>query len=105
MKLLRLKEILQERGLSGKDFAQQIEVTPVTISRIVGGKAFPSPELLHKIATVLNIDIRDLFYSTKEAQPIFIEQAGKFIRIGELDREKFESLDEGSVPDKTNLNT
>ena len=97
MKLLRLKEILQERGLSGKDFAEQIEVTPVTISRIVGGKAFPSPELLHKIATALDADIKDLFYSTKETnrRPIFIEEEGQYKRVGELDLDR---LDEGSVP-------
>ena len=88
MKLLRLKEILQERGLSGKDFAQEIGVTPVTISRIAGGKAFPSPELLHNMAVELDVDIRELFHSTKEAKPIYIEQDGKFVRIGELDGNK-----------------
>jgi transcriptional regulator with XRE-family HTH domain len=97
MELLRLKELLKEKNIAGKDLAETIGVSPNTISRIASGSSFPSGDLLMKIANELDIDIRDLFYSTKDNQgrPLFVEMEGKYIRIGEIN---LDLLDEGSVP-------
>jgi transcriptional regulator with XRE-family HTH domain len=86
MSILRLKDILQEKGISGKDLALKVEVTPASISNIVQGNSFPKPDLLIKIADVLNVDIRELFISTKEtaSETIFAYREGFYIAIGEL---------------------
>ena len=86
MSLLRLKEILFEKGITGKDLAAKVEVTPASISNIVQGNSFPKPELLLKIAEVLNVDVRELLISTKEVQTetIFAFRDGNYIPIGEL---------------------
>ena len=87
MQILRLKEILLEKGVTGKDLSERVGVSAVAISNIVSGNSFPKPELLKKIADELDVDIRELFVSTKEdngAEPIFIQRGGRYINIGEL---------------------
>ena len=63
--LLRLKEVLKEKGVTGKELAAKVGVSETTISQHVGGDQYPRPELLLKIASTLEVDVRDLFYSTK----------------------------------------
>lgn len=96
MSVLRLKEVLAEKGISSKSLAEQVNVTPATISNINNGNHFPKEELLVKIAEVLQVEVRDLFRSNKKisGRPIYVEQDGKFVKIGEL---KLDRLDEGSV--------
>ncbi|MGY0427080.1 MAG: helix-turn-helix transcriptional regulator [Polaribacter sp.] len=65
MSVLRLKEVLKEKGISGKGLAETVGVTQATISNISNGNHFPKPDLLLKIAETLDIDIKDLFNSTK----------------------------------------
>ena len=87
MNLLRLKEVLKEKGVSGKDLAERVDVSAQTISNIIQGSNFPKPELLYRIAEELNVDIRELFIPTKDSigEPLYIERDGKYIRIGVLD--------------------
>lgn len=68
MKILRLKEVLDEKGIQGQDLAEQLGVTTTTISNFNQGNTFPKAELLLKIADILEVDIRDLFYPTKPNQ-------------------------------------
>ena len=66
MNILRLKELLGERKITGKELALRLGVSQNTISNIVNGYNFPKPSLLIEIAKELDIDIKDLFISTKE---------------------------------------
>ena len=68
MQLLRLKEVLKEKGVTGKDLSEGVNVTTASISNIVNGNHFPKPELLKAIADYLEVDIRELFIPTKEDQ-------------------------------------
>lgn len=85
MEVLRLKEILGNKGISGKDLAEKVGVTPVSISRIVVGSNFPKPELLLAIAQELDVDVRELFHPTKTEDGAvlngFIEYQGEVYRI------------------------
>ena len=65
MKILRLKEILKEKGVTSKELAFRTDVTENAISMIINNKRQPRFELLVKISTTLDIDIKDLFISTK----------------------------------------
>lgn len=86
MEILRLKEILAEKKMTGKQLASLIDVTPASISNIVQGNSFPKPETLLKIAEALDMDIRDLFISTKEVEKesIFIQKGNNYVKIGEM---------------------
>lgn len=90
MEILRLKDILTEKKMTGKELASLIDVTPASISNIVQGNSFPKPETLLKIAEALDMDIRDLFNSTKEFEEasIYIKIENEFIKIGKLDISK-----------------
>jgi transcriptional regulator with XRE-family HTH domain len=81
-----LKDILKEKGMTGKDLAEKVEVTPASISNIVQGNSFPKPELLKQIAEVLDVDIRELFIPTKETETetIYVNREGSFVPVGEL---------------------
>lgn len=65
MKILRLKELLKEKGVTGKQLADMVGVSQPAISEFVTNKSHPRPELLLKIATALDVDLKDLFISTK----------------------------------------
>lgn len=85
--ILRLKEVLKEKGVTGKELADMIGVTPASISNIIQGNSFPKPETLLNIANALNVDIRDLFNSTKSttATPIYLKNdKGDFVECGAL---------------------
>ncbi|QTD37047.1 helix-turn-helix transcriptional regulator [Polaribacter batillariae] len=65
MNVLRLKEVLKEKGISGKGLSEKVGVTQATISNISNGNHFPKPDLLLQIAETLDVDVKDLFNSTK----------------------------------------
>ena len=65
MKILRLKEVLKEKKVTGKQLADMVGVSQPAISEFVNNKSHPRPELLLKIATALDVDLKDLFISTK----------------------------------------
>ena len=87
MNILRIKEVLLENNLTGKELAERINVTQASVSNIVNGNSFPKPETLLKIAEALDVDVRELFISTKNdnmREPIFIKKDGSFFQIGYL---------------------
>lgn len=90
MSLLRIKELLAEKNISSKNLSERVGVTPATISNINNGNHFPKEDLLLKIAKELDVDVKDLFLSTKETntRPIFIEEKGNYIKVGEIRLDK-----------------
>lgn len=65
MAVLRIKEIMNLKSISRDELAKRVDVTTATISNITSEKNFPTITLLLKIAHELNVDVRELFVSTK----------------------------------------
>lgn len=65
MGILRLKEILKERKVTGKELASIVGLSEIGMSNIVKGQSLPREDVLLRIASALDIDIRELFISTK----------------------------------------
>ncbi|GGE92233.1 DNA-binding transcriptional regulator, XRE-family HTH domain [Chishuiella changwenlii] len=87
MEILRLKEVLKEKGLTGKELAEKVNVTENTISFMSTGRTQPRFDLLIQIAEVLDVDIKDLFNSTKEPEELetlYIFKDGSYIPIGKI---------------------
>ena len=87
MSILRIKEVLKEKGLTGKELAEKVNVTEATISNLVKGDSIPRKELLVQIAEVLDVDIKELFNSTKEPgeqETLYIFKDGSYIPIGTI---------------------
>lgn len=61
----RLKVVLAEKGKTNRWLAEAISKNENTISRWCSNKAQPSAEAFIQIAEALDIDVRELFNSTK----------------------------------------
>ena len=70
---LRLKEILEEKGLTSAAFSEMVGVHKVSISYIINGKQMPSVDTLERFADVLDVDFADLFVSKTGASERFAE--------------------------------
>ena len=66
--LNRLRVVLAEQKVTNKWLAEQIGKSQTTISRWSKNEMQPSLETLANIASVLNVDIRDLLNQTTNEQ-------------------------------------
>lgn len=64
-KLNRIKAVLAETGHTGKWLAEQLGKDPVTVSKWCTNTSQPDLLTLTKVAELLDIDIKDLLWSTK----------------------------------------
>ena len=63
----RLKIVLAEQNKTGKWLAEQLQKNEATISRWCSNTSQPSLEMCVKIATVLNVEPKDLINNLKGA--------------------------------------
>lgn len=78
--VLRIKEILKEKGQTQKDLAQRMGVAEISLSRSINGN--PNLETLQKIADCLEVDISELF-APKETDTIVCPKCGSKFKIVE----------------------
>ena len=64
----RIKAVLAETGHTGKWLAVQVERDPATVSKWCTNTVQPDLQMLSKIASVLNVNIRDLLVDSKIAR-------------------------------------
>lgn len=62
----RLRVVLAEKGLTNKWLAEKMNKNPTTISRWCNNDMQPSLETLLDIANTLQVDIKDLLWSSKK---------------------------------------
>ncbi|MEO2070785.1 MAG: helix-turn-helix transcriptional regulator [Zunongwangia sp.] len=84
MEDLRIRELLKEKNMTGKQLAKEVGVSAVSMSNVVSGNSFPRPEVLRKIAKALDVELRDLFTPEGEAQALYIKKGESYIKIGEI---------------------
>ena len=65
MAILRLKEIMAQKGMGREELAEKVSVSKTTISNICTETNLPTIKLLLEIAGALDVDIRELFMPTK----------------------------------------
>jgi transcriptional regulator with XRE-family HTH domain len=65
MEILRLKELMAQKGMSREELAKKVGVSMTTISNINSEKNLPTIHLLLQIAETLDVDIREMFKTTK----------------------------------------
>lgn len=64
-KLNRIKAVLAETGHTGKWLAEQLGKDPVTVSKWCTNTSPPDLLTLTKVAELLDVDVKDLLWSTK----------------------------------------
>lgn len=86
MGVLRIKEVLKERGMTGAQLCKETGLSQTSLSRIIKGEQNPRLALLIQIAKVLDVDIKDLFNSTKDVDSniLYIKKNGKFVAVGKI---------------------
>lgn len=89
MSILRLKELLKEKDITGKELSEKVGLSVTAMSNIVKGQSLPRQEVLLKIAQTLDVDIRELFHPTKE-QNTTLEDIQKAISTLENLKKKYE---------------
>lgn len=65
MEILRLKEIMNQKGISREELAKKVGVSMTTISNISSEKNLPTINLLLQLSEALDVDIREMFVPTK----------------------------------------
>jgi transcriptional regulator with XRE-family HTH domain len=64
-KILRIKELMNQKGISRQEMANRLTMTTASVSNITSEKTNPPLDLLFNISVILDVDIRELFVSTK----------------------------------------
>ena len=62
MKINRLAEVFEEKGVDNNDIVKFLEVRKETVSRWVNNHQQPSIHIFYQIAEYLRVDIRDLLH-------------------------------------------
>ena len=81
---LRLKEILAQRGITLKEFAQSSGISQSNLSNYLNGDISPTLDTLKKIATNLNVDVVELFREKDEVE-IYAKYDGILYPINKSD--------------------
>ncbi len=61
MPILRVKEILKEKGITGREFSIKIGMTEVGFYKMLSDSGNPPLKRLQEIAEALDLEIYDLF--------------------------------------------
>ena len=62
----RIKEVLKEQGRTQTWLAEKIGKSYVVVTNYCNNKTQPSLEVLRRMAEVLDVDVRELLWGTKE---------------------------------------
>ncbi|MDO5509537.1 MAG: helix-turn-helix transcriptional regulator [Weeksellaceae bacterium] len=70
--MLRLQEVMEEKGITARELALRSNISQVAISNIITGKSSPKVETIYKFAEVLMVPIADLFIDQSEKIQLII---------------------------------
>lgn len=77
---MRILELCKERGLTQKELAERVGLTPVGLSKSINGN--PTKDTLQRIASALNVHISELFEKdTPNANTIKCPNCGTELEI------------------------
>ena len=68
MNILRLKELMKEKGINNIELSNEVGLSITSMSRIINNSQSTGFDNLLKIATALDVDIRELFKSSKGSE-------------------------------------
>ena len=63
---LRIKEIMEAKGVTSVSIAEKVGIHKVSVSNIINGKINPSTETLDKFAEALGVEAWELLVSKEE---------------------------------------
>lgn len=81
----RISEIRKRRGISQKELAQMIGVTPSTISQLESNRIYPSIPALIKIAEILGVNVGYFFGKALADQDVIVVTEESRVKIKPVD--------------------
>ena len=81
---LKLKEILRKKGITLKEFSSLSGISQSNLSNYLNGNISPTLETLKKMATVLNIELSELFKEKNDIE-LYAKFDGVFYPISKKD--------------------
>lgn len=78
---MRVKEILKEKGVTGKELAAAIGMTPTGLSIAINKNGNPPLSTLRKIADFLNVPVSKLLDDEEHSKKISCPYCGKRLSI------------------------
>lgn len=79
--MYRIKEVMREQGITGKELAERLGKTPQYISGIVRGADSASVEVLAKIARAMNVPLSSLFSDYNRSHMVTCPNCGHTIAV------------------------
>jgi transcriptional regulator with XRE-family HTH domain len=76
--MIRIKELIKEKGLTSKELAQKMGTSAPALSTIINGN--PTIDTLEKVASALDVKLIDLF-ELPDTQIVSCPHCGGKIRI------------------------
>ena len=86
MARINLRDILRKKGISNRELAEMLGITPSAISQMLANP-YPSLQQVERIADVLNMDLVEMFSSKHEFVNGYIETGNSIYSI--KNREQF----------------
>jgi transcriptional regulator with XRE-family HTH domain len=80
--LLRIGYFMKLNNISREEMAESLNVSLATITNIANDKTYPSIHVLVDCAEIFDIDIKELFISTKISKVDDILEAKELIKSG-----------------------
>ncbi|NDV15567.1 helix-turn-helix domain-containing protein [Muricauda sp. TY007] len=86
--MIRVKEILKEKGRTQIELAEKLKMSPVGLSKLINGN--PTLETMQKIADALDVEVKDLFSSKAgDSEPFgFVQYQNVIHKISSMDELK-----------------
>lgn len=82
--LLRLRDILKQRGLTLKAFSELSGISQPNLSNYIKGNISPTLDTLERIARSLNLEVSDLFPRRPDIQ-LYVKVDNRSYQITETD--------------------
>ena len=81
----KLKEILEDREISQKDFAASLNMAPTTLNGYIKNNRQPDFETIKNIASALNVSIDFLLdYNYKENMTLSVQEISLILKIRKM---------------------
>lgn len=81
----KLRELLEEREISQKDFAATLNIAPTTLNGYINNKRQPDLELVKRIAFILNVTTDHLLGFDSGGVMLSIKELSLISRLRQLD--------------------
>lgn len=80
----RIKELCKEKGILLQDLAESVEISRVSLTRIIQNQQNPTLPMLEKLAAALGVKVSELFGEPEESAILTCPKCGTKLQLIEV---------------------